>query len=68
MFTVKFADHNIAVDNKYPYVEQICKDYLTDEKPEFTVKVTDTEIQAENKDGGNWSVDYLESLAVYRKI
>lgn len=68
MFTIKFADHSIAVDNKYPYVEQICKDYLTDENPEFTTKVTDAEIQAESKDGGHWSADYLESLAVYRSI
>lgn len=68
MFTIKFADHNITVDNKYPYVERLCRDYITDENPEFTVKVTDAEIQAENKDGGHWSADYLESLAVYRKI
>ena len=68
MFRVKFADHTIAVDNKYPFVERLCKDYLADEKPEFTVKVTDDEIQAENKDGGHWSADYLESLAVYRRI
>lgn len=68
MITIKLADHVFAIDNHYIYVEKLCHDYLTEEDAEQIIHVTEDEIQAENQSGGNWSLAYLESLAVYRKI
>ena len=67
MFKIRIADLNIGIDNKYPYVEELCADYFTDGETNFDVCVTDAEIAAES--GGEISEPaYLESLAVYRKI
>ena len=68
MFCVKMADHAIGIENNYGYIKEYYSDYLTDDSPEFTISVTDEEICAENHDGGRWHKDYLEILAVYRKI
>lgn len=68
MFCAKIADHVIGIDNKYEYIKKYYTDYLTDDAPEFTISVTNEEISAENHDGGYWRSDYLETLAVYRKI
>ncbi|MBQ3133122.1 MAG: hypothetical protein IJC17_02465 [Clostridia bacterium] len=67
MLTVKLADLPIRIDNLYPYTEQLCRDYRTDEEPVITVAVTPEEIAAED-DGRGFSAGYLESVAVYRKI
>ncbi len=68
MFNAKIADHVIAIDNRYDYIKQLYRDYISDEEPYAFVSVNDDEIAAENFDGGNWSPAYLETLAVYRKI
>ena len=72
MFCVRFAGVLIAIENRYPFVERLCADYLADASPDacdFTVSVTPEEIAAEN-DGeqGEFSPAYCESLALYRKI
>jgi len=64
---VKFADVIIKVNNKYSYVEEMYKNYVTDEKSiDFEVSVNDEEISAEDDYG--YDKGYLESLAIYRKI
>lgn len=68
MFKIKFADHVIEIKNKYRYIENLCHDYISEENPEFSIEVTDDEIHAENVDDGNWKDNYLEGLAIYRKI
>ena len=68
MIKIKLADHVFVIENKYAYVEQLCNDYLTEEVAKSTIRVTEDEMQSENKNDGNWSFPYLESLAVYRKI
>jgi len=69
MFNIKIADIAIGIDNKYEYIEKMCRDYITDETPEFTVSATDEEIMRED-DGqpGEFPTFYLETLAIYRKI
>ncbi len=67
MFTVRLAELNIAIDNKYKYIEDMCKDYIVDDIADFTVTVTEDEIKAE-ANMGDYTPGYLESLAVYRKI
>ena len=69
MFNIKIADIAIGIENKYGYIKEMCRDYLTDEAPLFTVSATDEEIARENADQpGNFPAHYLETLAVYRKI
>lgn len=67
MFNVRLAELNICIDNKYPYIEAMCREYITDAPADFTVSVTDDEIKAEGADEG-YSLEYLETLAIYRKI
>lgn len=67
MFTVKLADLPICIHNRYGYTEEMCKDYLTDEPPVITVRISEEDIAAED-DGRHLPAAYLESVAVYRKI
>ena len=68
MFTLKIADLTIAVSNRYPFTETLCREYIVpDGTPDFTVSATDAEIAAES-DGDSYEIGYLESLALYRKI
>ncbi|MBE7012391.1 MAG: hypothetical protein E7415_06935 [Ruminococcaceae bacterium] len=68
MFNLKLADLNILVENKFPYVEKMCKNYITDEaKSDFSVSVSKEEILREKTEECG-DPGYLESLAVYRKI
>ncbi len=68
MFCIKLAELCICVDNKYPYVEKMCRNYIVENmEPEIHISATDEEIKAED-DGSGFNPEYLESLAVYRKI
>ena len=67
MFVVCLAEINIAIENKYDYIKNMCHDYITASKADFCVSVSDEEIQAEDK-GTGFDKGYLESLAIYRKI
>lgn len=68
MFNLKMADFNILIKNKYPYIEKMCKDYITADKDfDFLISVSDEEINAEKTDDC-FPCGYLESLAIYRKI
>ena len=68
MFIIKIADLNIKINNKYKFIEDMCKDYIVDsENYDFEISVTDEEIKAEDVEG-IYPPEYLESLAVYRKI
>ena len=75
------ADTVIQVNNLYPYIEEYCKDYIyTGSRDiEFCVDVYESDIEYERnksreediKEGNDireFSDDYLETLAVYRKI
>ena len=68
MFNIKIADVSVCIDNKYEYIREMCRDYITDEPAEFSVSVTDDEIKRENDTNEGFPDYYLETLAVYRKI
>ncbi|MBE6912593.1 MAG: hypothetical protein E7473_08715 [Ruminococcaceae bacterium] len=68
MFVIKMADMCIGIENKYDYIRYMCRDYITDEKAEFTVSVTDEEIMRESEGQEGFPSEYLETLAIYRKI
>lgn len=79
IITVKIADKVIAVSALHGYIADYCKDYISDDTPDFTVQITQSDIDCEReksrrediKEGipiRNFSDEYLETLAVYRKI
>ncbi|MCR5484496.1 MAG: hypothetical protein K6F09_02765 [Clostridiales bacterium] len=68
MFIARLAGHNIEIDNRYLYLRELFKDYMADGEAEFSVSVTDEEIEKERIETLDPPKSYLESLAVYRKI
>ncbi|MBQ3053810.1 MAG: hypothetical protein IJC89_02765 [Clostridia bacterium] len=69
MFYIKLADLKIKIENKYEYISDMCKDYLTDGGNEnFSLSVTQEEILREQAGQEGFPLGYLESLAIYRKI
>ncbi|MCH5300390.1 MAG: hypothetical protein J1E56_03645 [Ruminococcus sp.] len=66
MFSIRLANHNFNIENKYNYVYKLCKKYYSNERSGILISVTDDEILQEQT--GGYSLDYLESLAIYRKI
>lgn len=68
MFNICVADVVIGIDNKYDYIRDMCRDYISSSPAVFTVSATDAEIEHENPDGFPYPPAYLETLAIYRKI
>ena len=69
MFTIRIADTFIQINERYQYIKQYCRNYIVDDvTPEMVIEVSDEEIKAEQSDEYTSSPDYLETLAVYRKI
>ena len=69
MFTVELAKLRIKVHNRYSMVEEMCKGYLSDESPQFSVETTDELLQAERAAATEeYSDEYLETLSVYRQF
>ena len=68
MFIIKIADLKIKIHNYFFYIRSMCKDYIVDGNDfDFEVRVTKKDIMEEAKSGA-FPPDYLETLAVYRKI
>ena len=69
MFQISIAGLSVGIDNRYPYLESFCRDYLTEEAPLFTVRATDEAIDEEAKASeAVYPKGYLESIVVYREI
>jgi len=70
LFTIRIAQLNIRVQNRYPFAEKFCREFFAEcEVPDITVFVTDEEIETERKlDIYNSTDGYLESICIYRKI
>ena len=66
-FSIDLAGACIRVSLLHGRVRALCRDYLSEGVPALHVRTTQVEIDAE-RDGPQWSDDYLETLAVYRKI
>ena len=78
-FNVKMAGKVIGVTSLHEQVMEYCRDYLTDEDPDFSFSITQEDIEyerdrsarddeSEGRPVHNYSDGYLEELAVYRKI
>ncbi len=69
MFTIRIADTLIRIENQYQFIEDYCRNYIVkDVQSDFTVAVSDADIMAERSGQCSGHSDYLEILAVYRKI
>lgn len=68
MFCIRLADIPIGIENKYQDVEKLCKGYMTEDSPEFTVSASEEEIQKEREGDETASLGYCEGLCLYRKI
>lgn len=67
-----FADLCIGIESKYLSTEKFCSAYLSkdEQKEVFSVSASLEEIEAEDDklSGVNYSMNYLETLAILRKI
>jgi hypothetical protein len=69
MIVLKIAELPIGIDNKYPRIANMAKDYLTNEEPLFVVSVTEEEIDGERiASNTDYPRSYYESIIAYRKI
>lgn len=75
----KIADKVVEICSIYREVHEYCSDYLTEEPADYSVTVTQADIDFEREKSAfedkmegmktrHFSVGYLEELAVYRKI
>ena len=79
MRVYRIAERNIGVESLYERVHTRCAGYLTEGAPDFTVAIVPADIDREREASARedrlegrtpqvWSEEYLEELAVYRKI
>ena len=81
MFTqnYKIADKIVTVSSIYEKVHRYCQDYQTEEPAEYSVTITERDIEFEREKSRKTDLkehrrprefppEYLEELAVYRKI
>lgn len=78
-FTIGIAGRRVRICALYEYAKEFCKNYLTEGEPDFSVAVTPEDIDYEREKSARedeaegipireFSSDYLETLAIYRKI
>lgn len=79
IITVKIAGKIIEISPLYDYIADYCKSYITEGIPDFEVTVTQSDIDFERDKSAtedrkecipvrHFTDEYLETLAVYRKI
>ena len=75
MFTIKVADVCVEIDNRYGFVEDVCRDYIVrnGEEPAFRVQITSDEVHR-MLSGATWNLtapmaeSYLINRALCRKM
>ncbi len=79
MRVYRIAEQNIGIESMYEQVQTLFSDYLVGGDPDFIVKTVPADIEhekemaaredkLENRSIRSWNEEYLEELAVYRKI
>lgn len=77
--TYLIAGHCFSVVSIFRTVQELCRDYRCDDAPEFTIEITREDLAFERKKSDaelamegyapiDFGDDYLETLAVYRKL
>lgn len=78
-FTIALAGRNVQISCLHEKIKRYCREYLTDGEPELRIVTTQQDIDYERERSAredevegipvrSFGDDYLESLAVYRKI
>ncbi|MBQ7741120.1 MAG: hypothetical protein IJT65_07815 [Eubacterium sp.] len=68
-FNVDFAGLSIEVNCKYDYTKEYCKNYLTYRKSDYSISVSEADIQNEiDISDFTPSPGYAESICVYREV
>ena len=68
MFSIRLVDYNFCIENRYAYVEELCRDYITTGTEGKHIFVTDEEMAREKIPGEDYPASYEESTAIYRRI
>lgn len=70
MITIRIADLNVRLKNRYQYVELLCRDYITEESQiDFEVEASETDISEEMKNAEcEANRAYAEAICLHRKI
>ena len=65
----RIANKNIRISSLFPFIQVYCREYQTDGEPDFEVKITDRDIEAERRTiNADFPGGWIEVSAVYRKI
>lgn len=68
MIVIHLAGLRVRMENRYPFIERQCRDYLAEgEEADFSVSASEEEIREEQKNG-DFSAGYCESICLYRHI
>ncbi len=68
-FVIKLAGVPIKITHRYPYIANLCREYLTDEQAAFSVAVTEEQIEAEERlTERRFSKEVCEGTCLHRKI
>lgn len=68
MIVIQLAGLRVRLENRYPFIERQCRDFLCPgEEADFSVSVTPEEIREEQQFGA-FSEGYCESICLYRHI
>ena len=78
-FIIGIAGRKIRIRALYEHAKEYCQDYLSDGEPDFTVEISPADIQfeqmksaredeVEGREVVHHGEEYLETLAIYRKI
>ena len=78
-FKIRLANLTVAVSALYDSTRDFCLDYLPDGEPDFSVEVTEADVLLEGKKSDDerkleglppfkYPAEYLETLALYRRI
>lgn len=67
---ISLAGLTVEILPRYPELTALCRDYTAapGATPDFSVSVTEEEIRAEGAPDDGFTLGYLETLAVYRKL
>ena len=71
MFYIRMADLNIAIDNKYSYVEKLCRGYTVPEPRQIDLIASASDEEIKNEIGISefpCSPAYAEGVCIYRNI
>ena len=66
----RIADLDVKINNRFPFTDKFCKDYLVadGERFDLEVSVSDEDLETEKKQSPDFSDGYIENICIYRNI